>query len=405
MAELSRRLVAELAGGSWRAADTLNFWALDAGRWCECGRCTALGTPTDRLLLLVNYVRAAIRNAFEAGRLQRNVRIWFPIYSETLAPPTRPLPADFDYENCLGIYFPITRCYVHYLDDPGCTEYNAYRWKCFLDWQADRGHYKGQLFAGEYFNISRWRSLPAIYPRIMSHDIPLYYQHGVRHLHYMHVYTGLLGPKRLNNYLLAKLLWNAQADVAPLLDEYFPAFYATAGPRMKQLYERLEYGMSPITQWKQGPNGFRHRVANDLDPLFPEDHLRLSAHRPAMNDGVDLEESVAALADCRRIMGDLLAKPWPKPLMERLREDDRNVWYGYNTVSLYFGFAQAILAKRAGDMEGARRFYRATLPFAEALRAETGILRTADGPENYKNGLEASGIQAAWQKFGQSLGM
>ncbi len=103
--ELSRKLVDELADGEWKDAGSLNFWPIDGGTWCECRACSVLGTPTDRMLLLVHQVRRALRKAHEDGRLGRDIPVIFPIYNETLAPPSRPLPQDFDFNGCMGICF------------------------------------------------------------------------------------------------------------------------------------------------------------------------------------------------------------------------------------------------------------------------------------------------------------
>ncbi len=159
--------------------------------------------------------------ARHVGLIERNVRIFFPIYHETLVPPKLPLPQDFDYANCIGTVFPISRCYVHVLDDPECTEYNSPIWASFLGWKKEPRYYKGEFCIGEYYNVSRTKSLPALYTHTMPHDLRTYNEHGIWHGHYMHVYTRLQGPKRINNWLFARLLWDPELEVGPVLKEYF----------------------------------------------------------------------------------------------------------------------------------------------------------------------------------------
>ncbi len=403
VSELCRKLVDELATGEWRDANTLNFWPIDGGDWCECENCQKLGTPTDRLLLLVHQVRSAIAEAMQSGKLNRNVQVIFPIYHETLVPPTRPLPDNFDYSNCIGTIFPIRRCYVHVLDDSTCTEYNTGIWKEFLAWvKTEPRYYKGEFFMGEYYNVSAIKSLPVLYTKIMAHDIPLYYDYGVRHCHYMHVYTRLWGMKRINNYLFAKLLWNPQADVKEIMAEYYDLFYGTAAQQMAHLYDRLEYAMSSVKQWKH-TKPLISRINNDLEPLFNLQHLQLKESHPPQNDGVDLEESVIALQECRQIMDKLLAQDWPQSMETRLQIDDKNLRYGENTVNFYYYVAQAIMAKRSGDLQQAREFYKKSIPYARGLKEETEIVQTASSHANAKDGLDASRIESAYEKLGKGL--
>ena len=396
---LLKGLVAELAEGEWRDAGSINFWPIDGGKWCECENCTPLGNPTDRLLLLVHQLQEAIEAARANGRIKRPIGIVFPIYHETLVPPSRPLPEGFDYHTCIGTYFPILRCYVHSIDDTTCTEYNVPLWNALLDWtQGEPRYYQGQFFVGEYYNVSKIKSLPVLYTRILAHEIPLYFSQGVRHFHYMHVNTRLWGMKRLNNYLLAKLLWDPQADVERLTSAYFDDFYAPVAEEMRRLTAQLETALSNVRQvrdWQHLPD----RINQDLDPLFHRQHLQLEETHSAMNDGVDLAESVAAMHACREIMDSLLQKDLPPLLRDRLLEDDQNLRYGANTVFFYDAVIRAILAERAGDLASARHQLERSIPYARALRAETAIVQTASSHANAADGLAATGIEETYRKM------
>ncbi|NOY59028.1 MAG: DUF4838 domain-containing protein [Calditrichaeota bacterium] len=261
---------------------------------------------------------------------------------------------------------------------------------------------KGEFFMGEYYNVSRIKSLPVLYMKIMSHDIPLYYDYGVRHCHYMHVYTRLWGMKRINNYLFAKLLWNPHVDTKQILAEYFDLFYESAAQQMAHLYERQEYAMSSVKQWKH-TKPLTDRIYKDLTPLFNLQHLHLKEYHPPENDGVDLEESVVALQECRQIMDKLLAKDWSPTMQARLAIDDENLRYGANTVNFYYYVAQAIMAKRSGNLQQARKFYKKSIPYARGLKEETEIVQTASSHANAKDGLEASQIESTYRKLGKEL--
>jgi hypothetical protein len=402
MTELCRRIVNELAAGDWRYSDILDFWPLDVGKWCECESCRALGPPTDRLLLMVHQVRQALAEAATRRVLNRSVTIFFPIYAETLSAPTRSLPASFDYVNCIGTLFPIDRCYIHKLDDPDCRETNVPIWKTITGWRQGERFYKGDYVLGEYYNVSRTKSLPVLYTRVMPLDIRAYADWGVSHFHYMHVTTRLQGFKRLTDYLLGKLLWDPRVDVAALTAAYYRDFYGGEAEPVRELYGRLEVAMSAIHQWKSDRQGLVNRINNDRDPLFPLAHLPLRGS--ASTGSVPLETSVEELKACRRIMDGVLARTPSSVVRDRLLEDDRNLRYAENTVNLYDGVARALLARREGDLEAAKRYYARTLGPARELKAEVEIVRSSAAHANARDGLDASLIEAAWRRLGRSLG-
>jgi hypothetical protein len=404
VAQVVKGTIRELATGDWRDADWMNFWGLDSHLWCTCDKCLALGTPTDRMLRMVHQLRQGIVKAMARGELTHNVRIVFPMYHETLPPPTRPLPEGFDYANCVGTMAPISRCYIHNMDDPDCTEFNVPLWRKMSGWKEGPGYYKGDFFLCEYYNISDNKSLPVLFTRTMTHDIPAFYRLGSRHMYYMHVPVGFEGPKRWTNYLFARLLWDPQTPVAPVFEQYLRDFYGPAAGEMAPFYEHLETGMSAVTSWRGYRPNLITQLRRDLDPEGTE-HLKIKKTATARNQGVSLEESVEHLRQCRAIMDGLLARPWPDRLHRVLDDDERNLRYGEHTAEFYYRVAQAASAKRAGRLEEARGFYRLALPSSRALEQEMDLPRTSCAECTAKNGLDATRIEEYFRKLGQELGV
>jgi len=64
-----------------------------------------------------------------------------------------------------------------------------------------------------------------------------------------------------------------------------------------------------------------------------------------------------------------------------------------------------LLAKRAGDLTTAQRFYVRALPYTKALKAETGIVQSSASHANAVDGMEASLISAGWKRLGAELGV
>ena len=119
--ELCKNIIESLISGKLQYVDYINLWLLDNGKWCTCESCEEAGNYAYKLLMIVYNLRKKIVEAMKEQRLKRNVKVAFPAYHETLPAPNKPLPEDFDYENCYVIYL-IERCYVHNFNDESCTE-------------------------------------------------------------------------------------------------------------------------------------------------------------------------------------------------------------------------------------------------------------------------------------------
>jgi len=399
--------VEEISRGEWQDIDSLNFWAMDNGTWCEGDSCIALGEPTDRVLLMVHALDQAFDAALERGELARPVKIIFPIYQQTLPVPTRPLPEDFDHANIIGNYFPIMRCYVHLIGDPTCLEYNAENWQAFTGWtQGEDRPFDGEIFIGEYYNVSVNCSLPVVYQRSIQHDIPTYHRFGARHMLYMHTDTHLLGVKRINNFLYSRVLWNVEGDYAGEIEDYFARLYGPVADAMQQLYDELEFALSNIKQlryWHHLPE----RITEREFPLFHTSHFQLERTESEVDDGVGLAESVAAFHRIAAQLEAILAHPDLTPdIRRRLADDAKSIRYGEHTVHFYDAVARSLIADNAGDLELARAEFNRSLPHARALQAMTDVTNTAiSNAARAENGLVATRIEEAYAELAEGLDM
>lgn len=400
--EFFKNMVQDLIDGQWREADSINFWMLDNGRWCECEPCKALGTPTDRNLLLVHGLRQEILKARAEGRLQRDVRVIFLAYADVIEPPTRPLPEDFDYVNCTATFFPIRRCYVHGFDAPECKEYNARYLRHYTGWALDpKRHYRGQIFIGEYYNVSRYKCLPIVFHRVMAHDIPYYYRTGARHMHYMHVTTGNWGNKCLTNYQFARMLWDPNLDAEALLDDYLKRRYGPAAQTMRQFYEHLEQALCNVTELKYV---LAPALEANAENLFPHNHLQYDESHPETNDGPTLAEMVRHVAECRRLIDQVRGQVLPDKVGARTAEDERVFAYAENTLHLYDHVVQATRLLREGQIQQAKEQYLEAVPYAEALREDTTSASMSSSHASAPDGLSASLITNAYERLRKEFG-
>lgn len=395
VAEMMGNLVDDLIHGQWRYADSVNFWTLDVGRWCECDNCKALGTPTDRNLLLVHALRNEIKRAMREKRLHRNVQVAFLAYADVIEPPTRPLPKDFDYENCVATFFPIVRCYAHKFDEPTCTEYNTRYQKNFRGWAIDpERHYRGQIFIGEYYNVSGYKNLPVLYYRTMPHDIRYFYEHGARHMHYMHAPTGNWGPRTLTNYMLAKLLWNPQVDTDALLSDYFRERYSGAAGHTQRFYDSLEFALKNVSVLKYDLGRKLGRGSTDL---FSKRHLSRD----------DFREVVQHIRDARRhieVAQSLVMKVnMAERFAKRIHEDERLFAYAENSILFYDALIRTREAIDADKTDEAKAALKDAQLYAERLRADTESTKWASSHANARDGLEASYAAPALDRLRKTL--
>lgn len=402
--ELAKNLVQLCIDGQWKHADLINFFMLDGGKWCECDACQQQGSYTDRILAIAHAMNIAIQEAQQQGQLHRAIQIAPPAYWETLSPPTKPLPADFDYDNCFVTFFPIERCFVHAMADSTCTEVNQRLRENLEGWTTDgTRHYKGSMLIGEYYNVSSLAALPVLLTRIITADLPWYYKLGNRHFHYMHVMTKLWGTWRLNQYLLGRLLWNTQADASAIIDEYFTRFYPTTSERMRDFYRELEYAtanIKPLKHFiKDEPYALRRRLTDPNVTMFAHEHLQYAPSERDVNDGPSMVEIVAAIARARRLIDEALLECSDPTECSRLTEDERRFAYGEAMLLFYYDLVRTAIFHHRGDKQQASREFAAASRQAAILEKVVDFVQVCSSHCSFENGFHASQALDAYNFF------
>ena len=400
-AEFMKNYVDALVDGPYRDAELVRFWTLDAGRWCQCEACKALGIPTDRNLLLVHQLDQEIKKARADGRIHRPIAIRFLAYADVLDPPTRPLPADFDYATSTATFYPIVRCYVHNFDDPDCPRNVHYR-EQLHGWALDPDrHYRGGLCIGEYYNVSGYKCLPICFMHTMAHDIPHFHEVGARQFQYMHVTTGNWGNKALTNYQMARQLWDVETECEALWDDYFARRYGPAADVMRGFYESLDRTLSNVSELKYG---LARRLERGVDDLFPTPHLRYRRAEGVECDAPTLVEIVEHAATCRTLIDQALAGDLPETVRGRIAEDERTFTYGERTIGYLHACVQAFQSGRAGRRDEGRQHFAEARRLAELLRGDTTSTTKSSSHANAPNAFEASRATRALDHLAKLLG-
>jgi hypothetical protein len=346
-----------------------------------------LGTPTDRNLLVVHALAQGIRKAQQEGFINRRIRLFFLAYADVMEPPTRPLPADFNYDMSIATFLPIVRCYVHSLDEETCAR-NRWYYRHLQRWavEAER-YYQGELCIGEYYNVSGYKSLPICYMHSMAHDIPLYYTLGARHFYYMHCTTDNWGNKALTNYQMSRQLWDPETDCEALWRDYFRRRYGAAALTMRRFYESLEVMLSNVSELKYG---LARRLDSGAENLFPSSHMQYEKREYSDNDGIDFVEMLDACKRCRALIDEALKKELPPRVRARVEEDERLFTYGERTLEFFDAQCRAYLAARKGEKQQARAAYKEAQDLAALLKADETSTKFSSSHANARNALAAS---------------
>ncbi len=399
--EFIKNFVRALIDGPYAEADVVRFWTLDVGKWCQCTECKALGTPTDRNLLLVHRLDQEIKKARADGKIMRPIAIRFLVYAEVLDPPTRLLPADFDYETCWATFYPIGRCYVHNFNNPSCSR-NA-RYCCQLgNWAADpKRHYRGRICIGEYYNVSGFQCLPVCFMRTMASDIPSYYNAGARQFQYMHVTTGQWGNKALTNYQMARQLWDVDTDWEALWEGYFARRYGRVAETMRRFYESLEKMFSNVSELKYG---LARRLDQGAENLFPTAHLRYEREPGVECDGPTLVEIVGHATAAREMINQASSMGLSEQIRARLAEDERMFTYGERIIHYFHECVWAFQLGRGGRRDEARRHYAKASRIAALLRQDTTSTTMPSGHANSPNAFVATYATGALEHLAKLLG-
>lgn len=208
----------------------------DTGKWCRCADCEALdqaeGTPCASLLKFVN----AIAENIEKDHPQ--VRIDTLAYQYTRKPPKTIRPR----ANVIVRLCSIECCFAHPLGN--CDSEANVRFRSdMVAWQP----VAPLLYVWDYTPNFAHYLQPFPNFAAIQQNVQFFVKHGVKGLFEQGNYSpggqGELGP--LRSYLLAKLLWDPNADVARHQEEFLRGYYGPASVKVGQYVGMLTAQAKP----------------------------------------------------------------------------------------------------------------------------------------------------------------
>ena len=215
----------------------------DGYAWCECEQCRALDAVpgvdmTDRLLEYVNSIARDIAQKYPDKRI-----LTLAYTNATSPPPTRVMPEpNVMVQYCP--YPPRTGCQSH---DLTC-EQNAQSYTDLMGWLQKCPE---NMYIFDYpTGYANWYE-PFGSFWAMKRKLDLYSSHGVRGIYYCGT------PKNFNAlfiYVQSRLLWQPDAAVEPLIDEFMAAYYGAAAPQVREYFDYMhrEIDERPVHQMCEG---------------------------------------------------------------------------------------------------------------------------------------------------------
>ena len=242
----------------------------DGARWCECRTCRELSVA-DRYLVLDNQVAHAL-----AG-VRPDCRIIHLAYSNHRLPPERTDPEpviDVDVA-CWG------RDFAYPLTDPRTMPGRADYLTVFREWlKRCRAVAERSAGGGEppgprvLYHCKFMRHLwlgPHLLPLpVLDADMPYLRDLGIDGFDFPLGFVGIW-TKALNAYVTARKCWDADADSAAMVDEFFRLTFGPEARTARRACELLEealphlrYGSNHSLLWSEGLLAPRMENAEDL---------------------------------------------------------------------------------------------------------------------------------------------
>ncbi|MBI4025451.1 MAG: DUF4838 domain-containing protein [Verrucomicrobia bacterium] len=235
-------------------ADMVSMEPSDGGGQSESEESEELGNFSDQVFGLANEVARAVQKEFPGKMVGLLAYGW---HSDP--------PANFDLEP--NVFVARTAGYTHSkhsreelwdLWSKKCRNLGAYEYFSVWVWDYDR------LPGGRAADISYLQKM-----------IPFYASHNVLSLNAES--SNNWGPHGRGYYIANKLMWNPQADVPALLDDFYKKAFGSAATVMQRYYERLDAGNEPLLSKTLLALAFR-----DLDEAS-----RLARDRPDVQSRLD----------------------------------------------------------------------------------------------------------------------
>jgi hypothetical protein len=258
----------------------------DVGCWCECERCRPISIA-DRYLRLDNAIAAVVR------RVRPDASVTHLVYANHVELPERERPAP----GLKVSFVPFGRDFRLPFTDPAANmALDAHPWSLDLiqDWARLCQAAQAGLIEHTKASRHRWitfRLLPL--PHLQA-DMRWWRGIGANGFNAPQEGEGWW-VKHLNAFVHARLMWELDASVDDLLDDYFERYWRGIGDEVRELYVAIAEALPNLAYARNQPALLQNRAPD----------VRLPPAEQWASDAQYLERAIARLREGSRRLDSL----------------------------------------------------------------------------------------------------
>lgn len=217
-------------------ADSISLDPSDGSGWCQCEPCVAMGSVSDRVVLLANQVATALE-----ARLPGKT-IGFYAYNRHSPPPTVRLHPN--------IVVSVATAFIR----------GGYTFDQLVEGWQKQG---ATIGVRGYFSVFVWdHDIPGrargSRPRAVAASIAKYHGQGARFI--SEESSDNWGPNGLGYYVAARVLWDVGAAerVEAIIDDFLDKAFGPAQAPMREFYQLINGGSAPMLSSDMIGRMYRH---------------------------------------------------------------------------------------------------------------------------------------------------
>lgn len=258
---------------------------------CQCPQCQAVvdreGSQSGPIIQFVNQVADNVQSEFP------DKFIGTLAYSYTRKPPKTLKPR----KNVVVRFCSIECCFAH--DFTTCPEN-----KTFVEdmngWAAIAPH----IYIWDYVvNFSHY-TMPYPNFRVLRSNIQFFRDHNAIGIMEQAAYQSRGGEfAELRSYLISKLLWNPEAEVEPIINDFMYGYYGRAGQYVRAYFDLLHDRLTPDTHIHLGLQHddklFSDEFVREAEALF--DRAEAVAETEEIRQRVEMARLPILYLKCKRV--------------------------------------------------------------------------------------------------------
>lgn len=239
-------------------ATDICFTQADGAEWCRCTQCAdsfkKYGTDSAVLVRFMNVLAEKLETWLTQEHSNRDIKLTFFAYCKSEQAPVRqdangkyvPMEEDLKLHEDLVVFLaPINAYWYHSLKNPT----NESTLKTLEKWAAISKTVYAWFYSVNYHHyLVPYDNLNACqenYQIAKTNNVDMIYD--------LQQWNNPIAPdfSRLKMYIYSKLLWDVNADVVALTNNWFNNYFRDAAPIMKQFYEEEKLWYSHLINGSQ----------------------------------------------------------------------------------------------------------------------------------------------------------